>query len=55
MLPLDAEDDTIAGRQLQAGACRPAEPVRTKEIAIDRIAVELIGRPEIMLREKPGL
>ena len=53
MIPLDAEDDVISGRHLQAGAGRPSEPVRTKEIAVDRFAFELIRGPEIMLDEKP--
>ena len=53
MLALDAEDDMISGRHLQAGACRPAEPARAKEIAIDRFAFELVRGPEIMLDEKP--
>ena len=52
VLALDAEHDVIAGRQLQAGAGRPAEPARAKEIAIDRMAVDLVRRPEIMLDEK---
>jgi hypothetical protein len=52
---LDAEDDVVTRRHHQPGAGRPAQAARPEEVGVDRVGVQLVVCPEVVLHQKGRL
>ena len=54
-LPLDAEKQLVAGRQSDRHRCRPAEPRRPQEIAINGINRQLIVGEDVIFAHEAAV